>query len=334
MAKPAQRPRSVLHPDGRPKFDKRHTKTYDPDKDPCLVGFQLGGQSWSSHEKVGKNKNSDIDAYDFYSDAVTGMRPGETREPFGAVTVNLQSHVGQYDCLPPLAAWQQGMWLWDAIFEPGFRFTELPPHTQKELKEAMEDPLFSGSGKVPEKFFPHYIVTGEGTPSNSVYRIYILPKDLASAGDPKHPMMWPERYKAMSWGSSTGGGGYGKPAPGTTLKPPNAVQLPPPVKVSLPASMRTRCGGCGHWWAIDDLVKHTNVCPGVKGQEESDMAMMCDTRCGCDSLDEAARCKPGFPRPKAKVEEAVETAEPSIDEVLKGSVTSNGAKAASAATTT
>ena len=213
--------------------------------------------------------------YAFLTDQATGMRPGQTQKPQGFVKVDL-THGVHGITLPPLAVWKLGRWM-----------NELPNEIADKLKSAHLDE------------FSSWIVSGEGTPSNYEFRVYVLPDDVAGADTPKHPMMWTQKQKAGTRpatgsysggysGYSSGGGYSGSPV----SKPKQAPAA------SLPVGIRFRCPGCGHWWKESTLAPHTtSCCPGLNGGE-SDWAILCEC---CLTLDEVSRCKPGFPRaPKVK----------------------------------
>lgn len=130
------------------------------------------------------------------------------------------------------------------------------------------------------------MVDGEGTPGNYLWRSYLLPEDIATASQiPKHPADWPKPKNQTKTGYySTSGGSQQK------AKAP-----------SLPFGVRFQCPGCGHWYKESDLAGHAQVCPKTDGGL-SMWAIECS--CPCPSLDDTAKCKPGFPRkpptPEAK----------------------------------
>lgn len=206
---------------------------------------------------------------DFRTDPATGLRPGETKPPYGFMTLNMKFGDLQYKTLPSILDWEKGKW-WD----------QLSKEEQEEL------------AAVPEKDqWGSWVISGEGTPGNTRYRCYVLPTGIASEPYPDHPSMWPKKkeekttkteYKAANWEKKT--------------------------ESKLPFGMRIRCVGCGHWFKQDDIGGHVlNTCPAVHG-DDCDWAIMCECGGTCSSLDDVVKLKAGFPRPK-KVEPAPEATE-------------------------
>lgn len=219
--------------------------------------------------------------YDHLADKETGIRPGWTAKPSGIIKHNLQKGTKGV-VLPPLATWLAGKW-----------FDELPIDKQDDLRPRV---LISESREA-------YLVTGEGTPGNCNIRVYILPIEIARDKEPDHPAIWPERLQngtATTFYNSYAENGWASRNQVTaTPKPPVAAK--PPAPPPLPHNIRIRCTGCGHWWKVDDLPKHANnCCPGKEETKTSDWAIICEC---CDTLDEVAECKPGFPRPVVKKKE-------------------------------
>lgn len=126
--------------------------------------------------------------------------------------------------------------------------------------------------KQSDKEYRTWVISGEGTPGNYLIRRYVLPSEIATDPNPDHPTDWP---KGPGKGSAT--------AKKTTTSAP-----------SLPVGIRFRCPGCGHWYRESDLAGHAKVCPGQEGGS-ADWAIACEC---CDSLDDTAKCKQGFPRKK------------------------------------
>src|SRR4051812_30138588 len=82
---------------------------YDPLKDGWNVGYQAGNYSVSWLATKLAKKLDEIDAYDFYTDPVTGLRPGEQREPASGSYINLaEDGVNERTVLPPLNVWKEG----------------------------------------------------------------------------------------------------------------------------------------------------------------------------------------------------------------------------------
>lgn len=250
--------------------------------------------------------------YDFVADPKTGIRPGVIgqQKPSGYSKVNLQDGIGQAN-LPPLAIWEDGMWV-------------------SEITGVEEEQKFKTllSTLPMSEQFDSWLVSGEGTPGNFAYRVYLVPKQISATVDPKHPLLWPENLKRPKMQSiyttpprsalpgGTGGWAHGGHA---GYESPTPVPKKPVAKAApaLPAGLRIRCPGCGHWWKESGLAAHVNnCCPGKQGfktegvdQMVSDWAILCEC---CDTLDEVSTCKPGFPRPVA---EKPATPDPEPEEV-------------------
>lgn len=281
---------------------------YKPEKDFANVGFQLGGYGGTTDwllRDLEKKFRSDIDAYDFYTDKTTGFRPGQKSKPNGGMVARLdEDGVDSTTVLPPAKIWREGRYLSELLADDDFLtdpngFDELPFLVKKVGNEVLDEIPSPGNdnGKVPDKIFNIFIVSGEGTPGNNIWRAYYLPQDVAKQPEPKHPLMWTvEQKKGSKTKSWPGGYDYGRAEPLGTQTPTKPTAPPKP---RIPSTVRMRCDGCGHWFKMDDLTDHIKVgiCPGTG---EIDWAMMCDPACGCQTLDQVSTCKPGFPRPKKK----------------------------------
>lgn len=270
---------------------------YDPEKDRMMIGFQYGNSTVPTWWK-GKGKLEEVTPYDFLTNPTTGKREGQTMAPHGSGFTDLSSGISSWSDLPPLHVWAKGTWLTEAVIDPSFDLDELTNVTvkQKVQKNLLDWPEH---GKVPQDLFAYWIVSGEGTTGNNLYRIYELPDSIAKKGLPHHPRMWPkdlQEKKVVSYGG--GGTGYGNGYGGSTATTPKTP--------SVPAGVRMRCTGCGHWFTMGDLSGHAQVCG--KG-DDADWAMMCHSDCGCANLDEASTAKPGFPRVKTEAKVAEEAAE-------------------------
>lgn len=293
---------------------KRGEPGYNPDKDPLMVGFQFGGEPSDYYfKKVGKDKSKgeEIDPYDFFTNPATGKRPGEDREPNSSRIVYLDKGIPESAVLPPLRIWQQGGWLGDVIWNPKFNEEELSAFVKGKLDNLRKAWPKSGC---PQEIYTWYITPGEGMPGNDYYAIFVLPDSQAkAAGTPHHPLMWPKIDKEYKWGmtkySGYGGGGY------TTATTTKTTETKKPSSPGLPAGVLMR-HVCGHWFKVNDIPNHATCCPATEASGESDWAMMCDPRCGCETLDEASKCKPGYPRPKPVVAEAEKPAEAVTSDAL------------------
>lgn len=153
------------------------------------------------------------------------------------------------------------------------RFYNLPPRSIWEKGKWKSDETDS------EKDFNTWVTSGEGTPGNYVTREYVLPDVPAYAPVPEHPSDWsdndfPKEEKKSSWWT------------------PPAQSSPPKASSGIPSSVRVRCGGCGHFYEMDDLVDHnkSGSCPADQG-EVAMFVMMCEC---CSSLQEAATVLPSF----------------------------------------
>lgn len=198
---------------------------------------------------------------DHLTDPETGKRPGFMTKPGGHIVHDL---TGDYDVtLPSVATWEQGEW---------FDKMENPPN-------AFKANAFT------------WVVPGEGTPGNYLWRIYYLPEKVATGigdGIPPHPMKWRDKTRRearSSWKSSSYDYDSWK------------KKDDQPV---LPMGIRVRCVGCGHWFEVNDLGTHTTSCCPQLGMV--DWAIACEC---CTSLDDTATVKDGYPRAAlAKPEEA------------------------------
>jgi hypothetical protein len=296
---------------------------YDPEKDQLNVGFQLGSYGGPTAQwlvsDLGKNTRNEIDAYDFYTDKKTGLRPGQKNPPSSGMSSDLvEDGVDEKTTLPPVGVWRRGEFLVDLLKDEEFMkpgpggFDELPFKVKHQVEKFSKEEL----EEVPESLWNIYVVSGEGTPGNNLWRVYYLPQEIAADIEPKHPLMWTEKQKRGTKYSYGYGSGYGYGAydswnrSASTKTEPQKPQVASAPK--LPLSVRMRCA-CGHWFKMDDIAGHTQVCPATEATGEADWAMMCDSSCGCQTLDEASKCKPGFPRQKAeKAEEEKEETQASL----------------------
>jgi hypothetical protein len=227
---------------------------------------------------------------DFRTDKETGLREGLTVKPSGVVKHNLKPGIGGAT-IPPIATWNAGKYI-ESLDENG--------------KKAFVDYVESW------ELFDAYVVTGEFTPGNYVARIYILPKNISHDPEPDHPSKWSVQLQKGDAITSYSTGTAWKPgrpwstsAPGAYHSPAQETKpaVPPPAaKPAVPAKIRVRCGGCGHWFRMDDVGPHAEYCcPGIN--EDSDWGFQCEC---CDTLDEVQALKPGFPRPKKEPEKKEE----------------------------
>lgn len=173
--------------------------------------------------------------------------------------------------LPSTKTWNKGKW-WD----------ELSIEEKADLKSISENDKYAC-----------WVVSGEGTPGNVKYRCYICPNEIAHKTWAEHPTMWPKKKEDKKDTKTT--------YQSWEKKPEN----------KLPFGMRIRCVGCGHWFKQDDIGGHVlNTCPAVHG-EDADWAIMCECGGACASLDDVAKLKPGFPRPK-KIEATPNDTKPEL----------------------
>jgi hypothetical protein len=180
-------------------------------------------------------------------------------------------HSLQHVTIPPRSVWSEGYYL-----------TASPVADGKTEYEADRD-------------FRTWVVPGEGTPGNFKERRYVLPEEIATSPDPKHPADWPKDI----FKTSPYTGGWRGSKDGTVTQTKTKTQAKKtPVKSAppLPVGIRFRCPYCGHWYKEMDLAGHSKVCPGTQ-EGEGDWAIACEC---CESLDDTAKCKKGFPRPKPK----------------------------------
>lgn len=194
---------------------------------------------------------------DFLDNPETGLRPQEAKKPFGIVSQDLRYGDMKFKVLPAEEIWESGQWLDQIDKEEQDLFTQI---RDKDV-------------------FSCWVVTGEGTPGNYLYRCYLVPDTVAATMGPDHPLTWDTEKTASktttSWGKKD--------------------------EHKLPFGMRYQCVGCGHWFKQDDLAGHVmNTCPGV--HEGSNWAIMCECGSTCTSLDAVSVCKPGFPRKKQETE--------------------------------
>jgi len=229
---------------------------------------------------------------DFLTDPATGMRSGEQTKPNGTIVIDLKhSKDLEHKTIVPFAVWDKGEW-----------FQDLKP----DIREMVTN--------VPEKDeFNTFVCSGEGTPGNYMFRCYVLPADIAGQAIPEHPTKWlPDKYdwaKNNTESRSGWGGGWSK-------KDDKSY-----TSSSLPLGLKIRCLGCGHWYSERDLKDHVqNCCPAVNG-EDGDWAMACAC---CESLDNTAKTKPGFPRKMKAPTPAAEVQDP--EPVIAGFETSPGGR--------
>lgn len=229
---------------------------------------------------------------DYQTNKTTGLRKDMTMKPVGVVKHNLRTGIGGA-VLPPLITWKAGKYL-----------TELSKEGQDTFGKYVND----------WEEFDAFVVTGEFTPGNYLARIYVLPKDISTSHEPDHPADWPEKLRkgnavtsynqeasGVSWKTaseknwSVGGGYSGYSGYSYSTPKPSGVSGIKSTEAKLPFGVRIRCGGCGHWFKMDDLSSHAEYCcPGING-EDSDWAFQCEC---CNTLDQVQTVKPGFPRPK------------------------------------
>lgn len=211
--------------------------------------------------------------YDFITDKKTGLRPTQAKSPGGYTKHDLTYSYMSYEgtTYPPFAIWEKGKWL-----------SDMDPSWLDEFKVTTKDAYY------------YWVVLGEGTPGNYAFRLYRMPKDEATYEKARHPMKWLkkllEQNKSKKYKTSSAPG-----SSGSTYKSSGSWYDSSP-KSTLPLSVRFRCPGCGHWFDDGDLADHAkNVCPGVHG-EDLTWAIMCDSHCGCRTLDDTTKCKPGYPK--------------------------------------
>jgi hypothetical protein len=278
--------------------------------DPMLVGYVFPHQF-----------DRDKTPYDFLNNPFDPGRGEKTRGEYasrvwGVRVIDLRTGVNEAT-LPPLQIWDLGVWWNELKGEPPF-----------EAVDAEEEIVLGHEC---------YITDGQGTPGNYSLNCYLVPEKIAKEANPRHPLLWgvkltaglaqvhyvnrqpgthnPVRHKSFAepepvkLTTSTGWPPYTTPAP---LSKP---VTPTPVKQTLPHDVRFRCAHCGHWFTEGKLIAHnkSGFCPGKEDGGQSDWAVMCDKDCGCMTLDDAAACKPGFPRPQKEVNMS-ETVEETPDE--------------------
>lgn len=270
------------------------TEGYDPDKDVMIAGFRHGSTvvTGDMRKKFPEVKTvNDLTPYHFLSDPETEMRPtGGTKPPWGTALLDLSYSIAEYAVLPPIAIWKAGDWLINLYDDLNFAYEELSKTIRDKIEAAV-----AGAAKFsfPEELWGYYVVSGEGTPGNNYYRVYICPTAISHSPAPRHPLMWSkDDFDVRSY--STGGGwsgssqGFGSASKSTTDN-------------SLPAGVRVKCQGCGHWYKVDDLAGHAKVCSATNGGD-ADYAVMCCSECGCRTLDEASTPKQGYPKHTEKPE--------------------------------
>lgn len=275
---------------------------YVREKDKMMIGFRYGNSTKPAWMPSG-TKIEDVTPYEFLTNPRTGKRPGQTMAPHDCANYDLTKGINSWVDLPPLYVWKQGRWLSDLVKDPEFDLKALSSWMKSKIERCLESWPSTG---VHSDLFPYFVVSGEGTTGNNLYRIYELPMTECGSNQPHHPLMWKESlrkptetysggsnaWKGESWREETNKATYGG---GLATKPVVSTAAP-----KVPAGVRCRCGECGHWFGYQDLIQHSAIC----GSEE-DWAIMCHTDCGCATLDQASTPKPGFPRPK-KVEEKKE----------------------------
>lgn len=241
-------------------------------KDQMLVGYQF-------------MYDQDKNPYDFVADPETGLRPNQKVVPHGFLWADLTKGISHVT-LPPLQIWKEGRWLSDIDQSEFSDYTHMYTYPKKGDE------------------FDTWVCSGEGSPGNMVWRFYLLPDQISRhnllAGNlPKHPLMWPKALKEEPKTTSLSSP-YRKDDSWTSAW--KTEKTP-----AMPAGIRIRCTQCGHWYRMDDLTAHSQCCPVLQGF--ADWAIKCEC---CDSLDDTATVKDGYPR------EAVTTT---------GEVSGNGAGA-------
>lgn len=109
-----------------------------------------------------------------YVSKADGLRPGQTKEPFGEVLVDLSNGIAGR-VIPPKWAWDLGEWKTD------------------QTKSADWD-IWS--------------VTGEGSPGNYLRRQFRVPTEEASKPKPRHPSQWPKSLREARPQKKYGGDSY------------------------------------------------------------------------------------------------------------------------------
>jgi len=217
-------------------------------KDLMLVGFSF---------PYDKDRNP----YDFIDPVPPQTR---ARERSGSMLHDLTRGLSGV-IIPPLLTWKEGDWWDDEIHGK-----KIPEH----------------QWPVERDRYDAFVVSGEGTPGDWVFRIYVLPEevsrhDLEDNNLPKHPEMWPKALKDKLKGQTASSySSYSSWSSGTTT-----------TKSSMPYGLRIVCVHCGHWFEADDISGHLQCCPTVQGM--SDWALKCEC---CASMDDTVKVKPGFPR--------------------------------------
>jgi hypothetical protein len=230
-------------------------------KDPLLVGYMF---SYS------KEKNP----YDFMNNPETGLRPEMVSPPKSFAYTKLDNGI-EYATIPPLAIWKDGHWFNDMDdIDYGDTYAAMRPRKDEQ--------------------YDVWVTSGEGTPGNLEWRMYLLPMEMSRANllanhMPKHPMMWPKKIKekrtaAYSKPTTKGSGSSWDDWKGSSSTKKKD-------DIGLPMGTRIRCIKCGHWFRQDDLPGHVHCCPSVN--EFSDWAIKCEC---CFSMDDTAKVKEGYPR--------------------------------------
>lgn len=173
----------------------------------------------------------------------------EMKEPNGVMRVSLE-HGITGRVIPPVATWEKGSWL-----------------SEKKNEKLLPDI------KTMHERWATWVVSGEGTPGNYLFRAYELPEDIARDEHPRHPSQWTKKQKegedpySYSWGK--------------------------PKDPGLPTNLKIRCPGCGHWYSETDLKNHvTSACPGQQGGS-TDWIIPCFC---CANPDVTATVKDGYPK--------------------------------------
>lgn len=220
---------------------------------------------------------------DFMSDEVTGIRPGQTKEPYGTVKADLSNGI-EGKTIPPRSVWVTGDW--------------------KDVKG--DD-------------YTVWVVSGEGTPGNYLTREYDLPMSLCHDTVPKHPSAWTDYMRKHRPLASKGGG---KPWQSGTSYGSDSSKSSVSSAPSLPFGLRIRCPGCGHFFKMDDLPTHAkNACPANPDTPTMGGFSMWVIKCEChESLQEAATVLKGFPvkPPDMSGDKKDEKPDEKLDETLVG----------------
>lgn len=167
--------------------EKNPVKPGPSEKDRRLIGFQFPGGMYS-------NKTP----FDYMPDKNTGLRLSSQNGPWGISVHSLRDGI-EAAVIPPLAVWENGIWLTDIedFFQPVW---DSHPYGTYDRRKNWDKRV--------------WVTHGDYTPGEFVYRVYMLPDEVADYQiDPKHPMMWPtdlkkgsgnagfECKKSQTWGS-------------------------------------------------------------------------------------------------------------------------------------